>query len=134
MFCARRMISTVRPTPLVTFARLRRSSAQTRRNDEQHKLTQNGEKPQLQPPKFEINVIKPAIDNSQIADLDDEEPLYPGDHQKMPRYVKINGWDHHNKELKVLGKLLSSKRARESSDVQVPWTYKSFSCNFELRC
>jgi len=121
MFCARRMISTVRPTPLVTFARLRRSSAQTRRNDEQHKLTQNGEEPQLKPPKvqFESKVIKPAIVNSQIADLDEEEPLYPGDHQKTPHYVKINGWDHHNKELKVLGKLLSSKRARESSDVQV---------------
>ena len=90
----------------------------------------------MKPPKvqFESKVIKPAINNSQIADLDEEEPVYPGDDQKTPHYVKINGWDHQNKELKVLGKLLSSKRARESSDVQVLWTYKSFSCNFELRC
>lgn len=55
-------------------------------------------------------------DRESNVDGKEEEEQH---HHKMPRYTKIAGWDHNNQELKVLGKLLSSKRARENSDVQV---------------
>ena len=122
------MISTLRPKPLITFARLRRTLAKTPSNDEQILLKQNNRRDVGQTCVTEA--VKPSmalskkkwtqhnIDSGGVPEVEDEvEEENFG--KKAPHYTKIAGWDRNNQELKVLGKLLSSKRARENSDVQV---------------
>lgn len=127
MLGARCMISTIRPKPLLTFVRLRRTLAKTPRNDEQIWLKQDNIRDVGKTGAAEA--IKPSVALSETkwmqhsvdsgggdSDVEDEEENL---RKKMPHYTKIAGWDRSNQELKVLGKLLSSKRARETSDVQV---------------
>ena len=123
------MILTMRPKPLITFARLRRTLAKTPRNDEQILLKQDNQrnvgqtgateaiKPQmaLSEKKWTQHNIDSGGGVSEVEDEVEEENFG----KKVPHYTKIAGWDRSNQELKVLGKLLSSKRARENSDVQV---------------
>ena len=128
MLGAKCMISTiVRPKPLITFARMRRTLAKTPSNNEKHLLRQDirrdarqtGAPETMRAPMTlsEEKWTRNAVDSDRV--FEDEEELEEQHHHKMPRYTKIAGWDHNNQELKVLGKLLSSKRARENSDVQV---------------
>ena len=125
MLSARYMILTMRPKPLITFARLRRTLAKTPRNDEQIVLKQDNRRNVGQTGATEVmalserNWTQHNVDSgggiSEVEDEDEEENF----RKKAPHYTKIAGWDRSNQELKVLGKLLSSKRARENSDVQV---------------
>ena len=129
MLGARCIISTMRPKPLLTFVRLRRTLAKTPRNDEQIWLKQDnirdvgktGAAESIKPSvalsekKWTQHSVDSGGGDSDVEDEVEEENL----RKKMPHYTKISGWDRSNQELKVLGKLLSSKRARENSDVQV---------------
>ena len=129
MLGARFMISTMKPTPLITFVRLRRTLAKTPRNDEQIWLKQDNirdvgqsgaaeamkQSVALSEKKWTQHSVDSGGGVSEVEDEVEEENL----RKKMSHYTKISGWDRSNQELKVLGKLLSSKRARENSDVQV---------------
>ena len=44
----------------------------------------------------------------------------------VPRYTKVNAWDKDCKQLKTLGKILSSKRDRSESDSVVSANYARF--------
>lgn len=129
MFGARCMISTMmRPNPLITFARQRRTLAKPPSNNEKHLLKQDirrdvGQTGATEAMRRSMTMSEEKLtehtvigDRESNVDGKEEEEQH---HHKMPRYTKIAGWDHNNQELKVLGKLLSSKRARENSDVQV---------------
>jgi len=70
----------------------------------------------------EINSPQFCVNNAVVPvdEFEDEDSLEEGEQQlRVPHYTKIAGWDRSNKELKALGKILSTKRARERSDVQV---------------
>ena len=130
MFGARCMISTmVRPKPLITFARLRRTLAKAHskhekplfKHDSRRDVGLTGAteamKPSMTPSQEKWT--KHIVNSDWVSDAEDEEEEEHHHHHKMPHYTKIAGWDRNNQELKVLGKLLSSKRARENSDVIV---------------
>ena len=51
--------------------------------------------------------------------LDDEEGEREDNKYPVPHYTKITGWDKSNSELKSLGRQLTTKRARQESDVHV---------------
>ena len=123
------MISTImRPNPLIIFARERRTLAKPTSNNEKHILKHDirrdvGQTSATKVMRQSMTLSEEewnehTVGSDRVSDADNEEEL-ERPHHKMPRYTKIAGWDRNNQELKVLGKLLSSKRARENSDVQV---------------
>jgi len=58
--------------------------------------------------------IMPSRDYCQTAQEEDEE--LRNYKYEVPRYEKINAWDKENKNIKILGRILSSKRDRSLSD------------------
>ena len=55
--------------------------------------------------------IQVVFSSTSTKSFDDKDYKYD-----VPRYTKVNAWDKNSKELKVLGKILSSKRDRTDSD------------------
>ena len=119
MLAARCMISTMmRPNPLITFARQRRTLA--KHQDIRKDVGQTGGATDTMRRSMTLSEeTDHTVNIERVSDVDVEEEEEERHHHKKPRYTKIAGWDRNNQELKVLGKLLSSKRARENSDVQV---------------
>jgi len=84
-----------------------KNSQNTAKQDEssQHKLGQ----------KLATEQSSQAKQSSGNID-DNEDDLFSG---KVPHYTKIGGWDKSNRELKALGKILTSRQARDNSDTVV---------------
>ena len=123
MLGARQIITTMRAKPLATFVRLRRTLAKSNsiREWKQDNRKEMAEACKLEAPN-EINSPQFCVNNAVVPvdEFEDEDSLEEGEQQlRVPHYTKIAGWDRSNKELKALGKILSTKRARERSDVQV---------------
>ena len=55
--------------------------------------------------------IQVVFSSTSTKSFDDKDYKYD-----VPRYTKVNAWDKNSKEIKVLGKILSSKRDRTDSD------------------
>ena len=87
-----------------------REQRKTRLGREGEDTSENSEKGSIQ-----YNV---KITNDSLV-LDDEEAENEDKKYPVPRYTKITGWDKSNSELKSLGKVLTTKRARQESQVHV---------------
>ena len=59
--------------------------------------------------------VESKIESKIEEEFEDEDK----DKLSVPRYTKVTGWDKDNKDVKRLGKMLSSRRAREGEQVAV---------------
>ena len=60
--------------------------------------------------------LQPARLYCQVSEKEEEDEDVKSYKYDVPRYEKVNAWDKDNRNLKILGRILSSKRDRSASD------------------